>query len=116
MSYDSKVAFDNENFWKYFTADKGTELRSAGWVGELTRVDLELEDNWDIVEDVFSDAVSCDGREVDFHEDDGGGISGSGDFVRIIEYGGLYFYDGSSISGGPFDMINDAYEEAGAYG
>jgi len=116
MSYDSETAFNNEKFWNYFVKEKGKELLKKGWKGELTRQNLEKNNNWDVVEDVFFSAVDCDGKEVDFAEDDGGGIPGSGDFVRVIEYGGLYFYNESSVSGGPFEKIDDAYEEAGLNG
>lgn len=112
MSYNSEEAFNNEKFWSYFIKDKGKELLNQGWKGKLSRDDLEKHNNWDIVEDVFSNAVNCDGKEVDFAEDDGGGIPGSGDCVWVIEYGGLYFYNGSSISGGPFEKLDDAYREA----
>ena len=117
MSYDTQAAINNNVFWTFFIENKSDALRDSGWVGPISKTQLEtVKENWAVLEDVFEDTINCDAKEVDFDEDDGGGIPGSSDFVSIVKYGNLYFFNGSSMCGGPYPNINDAYVDAGLNG
>lgn len=113
MSFDLVRAGEDRAFWDVLMRKYGKKIQKEGWQGPLEPERLEIDQNWDALDNVLNMALSDDGAEESFSESDGGGIPGSADFASIAKLCGKFFVTGSYIIGGPYDTYEEAADEAG---
>lgn len=116
MSFDLVRAGKDRAFWNRLVRKYGRKIQKECWQGPLEPEQLEVDPNWDALDNVLNMALADDGTEESFTESDGEGIPGSADFASITELCGKFFVTGSYLNGGPYDTYEEAAYEAGLDG